>query len=62
MLQSRTSWQDNYKSMSHARLVQELEQIAKRPYIYPDHVERKAFIAGELAIKPTTPIIVLEAD
>ena len=65
MLHNAPLWQANYKSMSRVQLVAELQQIAKRPHIYPDCVERKTFVATELAIKSgcePAPIILLEAD
>lgn len=58
-------WQSNYKSMTPAQLVAELERIAKNPHHYDDLVERKVFIATELVLrgaKPTRPIILMEAD
>jgi hypothetical protein len=65
MLKSdRPLWQANYKSMNPTQLVAELEQIAKRPAIYDDRIERKAFIADELAVKAhhSGPIILMESD
>ena len=59
-------WQANYRSMARPQLVRELAQIAKRPHCFSDSVERKAFIATELALKAgcksLTPIILAESD
>jgi hypothetical protein len=58
-------WQANYKSMNSQQLVAELERIAKRPHFYDNHIERKACIATELAMKvraPDVPIILLEDE
>lgn len=58
-------WQANYKSMSPAQLVVELDRIAKNPEQYSELVERKIFIATELVLRghrPTRPIILMEAD
>lgn len=64
LLQDRPLWQANYKSMSAAQLVNELERIAKNPHHFDDGMKRKAFIADELAIKAhhTGPVILLEAE
>lgn len=58
----RPSWQDNYKSMNRKRLVEELARIARHPGIYADRIDRIAFIAVELTLKPNTPIILAESD
>ena len=54
-------WESNYKSMSQAQLIAELDRIAKNPHHYGDGMKRKAFIADELAIKAhRRPIILAE--
>jgi hypothetical protein len=58
-------WKDDYKSMSLAQLLAELEAIAKNPHRYDERTERKIYIATELTLrdhKPTRQIIVMEAD
>lgn len=58
-------WQANYKSMSAAQLVTELQRMAKNPHHYDACARRKAFIVDELVLRdhrPTRPIILMEAD
>lgn len=59
---ARPSWQDNYKSMNHPQLCDELARISRHPGIYADRVDRIAFIAVEMAIKSPTKIILAESD
>ena len=51
MLPDRPLWQLNYRAMSTAQLIAELERLVRVRHFYPDIAERKAFIADELAIK-----------
>ena len=55
----RPLWQANYKSMSPDQLVVELGRIAKNPHHYDDGLQRKAFIADELALKGHHGTIIL---
>jgi hypothetical protein len=58
-------WQANYKSMTPAQLVAELDRIAKHPQAYDQLIERKLYIATELVLRgptPPRPIILMEAD
>jgi hypothetical protein len=58
----RPMWQLNYKSMNHQQLVAELSRISRHPGVYADRVVRIAFIATEMAVKPSIPIILAESD
>jgi hypothetical protein len=59
---ARPMWQLNYKSMNHQQLVAELSRISRHPGVYADRVVRIAFIATEMAVKPSIPIILAESD
>jgi hypothetical protein len=61
----RPLWQANYKSMSAPQLIAELQRLAKYPHHYDNHIVRKAYIAGELMLRPPmvpVPIIVMEDE
>jgi hypothetical protein len=50
-LYHRPIWELNYRSMSPAQLVAELERLVRVRHFYSDIVQRKALIADELAIR-----------